>query len=61
MFIISVITTEDGSIKAAESAPAEAICTITTPEGCEVYLPGDEELLAARLAEQEAEQEEQQQ
>ena len=53
MHIIPVITAEDGSISAAESAPVEAICTITTPDGCEVYLPEDEELLAARLAEQE--------
>lgn len=53
MFTIPVNTTEDGSIKAAESAPEEAICTITTPDGCEVYMPGDEEALAARLAEQE--------
>ena len=59
MFTIPVITAEDGSISAAEPAPAEAICTITTPDGCEVYLPGDEELLAARLAEQEQEQEQQ--
>ena len=49
MFTIPVITFEDGSISASEPAPAEAICTITTPDGCEVYLPGDEELLAARL------------
>lgn len=61
MFIIPVITAGDGSISAAEPAPAEAICTITTPSGCEVYMPGDEEALAARLAEQEEEQEEQQQ
>ena len=53
MHIIPVITAEDGSISAAEPAPAEAICTITTPAGCEVYMPGDEEALAARLAEQE--------
>ena len=59
MFTIPVITAEDGSISAAEPAPAEAICTITAPDGCEVYLPGDEELLAARLAEQEQEQEQQ--
>ena len=57
MFTIPVITAEDGSISASETAPAEAICTITTPEGCEVYLPGDEEALAARLAAQEQEQE----
>ena len=54
MFIIPVITTEDSSISASESAPAEAICTVTTPDGCEVYMPGDEELLAARLAAQES-------
>ena len=60
MFTIPVITAEDGSISAAESAPEEAICTITTPDGCEVYLPGDEELLTTRLAAQEQEQEQQQ-
>ena len=53
MHIIPVITAEDGSISAAEPAPAEAICTITTPAGVEVYMPGDEHLLAASLAEQE--------
>lgn len=52
MFIIPIITAEGGSISASEHAPAEAICTITTPAGCEVYMPGDEELLAARLAAQ---------
>ena len=59
MINIPVHITENGSISASEPAPAEAICTITTPDGCEVYLPGDEELLAARLAEQEQEQEQQ--
>ena len=54
MFIIPVITAEDGSISAAEPVPEETICTITTPAGCEVYMPGDEELLAERLAEQES-------
>ena len=53
MFTIPVITAEDGSISASEPAPKEAICTVTTPDGCEVYMPGDEELLAARLATQE--------
>ena len=53
MFIIPVITSEDGSICSSEPAPAAAICTITTPSGCEVYMPGDEEALAARLATQE--------
>lgn len=53
MFTIPVITADDGSIIASVSAPEEAICTITTPSGCEVYLPGDEEALVARLAAQE--------
>ncbi len=53
MFIIPVITADDGSISASEPAPEEAICTITTPDGCEVYMPGDEEALVARLAEQD--------
>lgn len=53
MFVIPVITADDGAIRASEPAPAEAICTITTPAGCEVYMPGDEQLLAERLAEQE--------
>ena len=53
MITIPVITTEDGSISASEPAPANAICTVTTPDGCEVYMPGDEEALAARLTEQE--------
>ena len=56
MFIIPVITAEDGSISASEPAPADAICTITTPAGCEVYMPGDEALLAERLAAQEQQQ-----
>ena len=53
MIIIPVITAEDGSISATESAPDDAICTITTPSGCEVYMPGDEGLLAARMVEEE--------
>ncbi len=53
MFTIPVITAADGSISAAESSPDDAICTITTPAGCEVYMPGDEVLLAARLAAQD--------
>ena len=56
MFTIPIITAEDGSISAAEPAPAEAICTITTPDGCEVYMLGDEEALVARLGEQEQQQ-----
>lgn len=50
MHIIPIITAEDGSIYASEPASADAICTITTPAGCEVYMPGDEQLLAERLA-----------
>lgn len=53
MITIPVVTAADGSISAAEPAPAEAICTITTPAGCEVYMFGDEQLLADRLAAQE--------
>ena len=53
MYTLSVIMAEDGSIRAAEPAPAEAISTITTPDGCEVYMPGDGQLLAERLAVQE--------
>lgn len=50
MYIITVTTAEDGTICASEPAPAEAICTITTPDGCEVYMPEDEEQLLARLS-----------
>ena len=53
MFTIPVITAADGSISASEPAPEEAIFTITTPDGCEVYMPGDETLLAERLAAQD--------
>lgn len=53
MITIPILTAEDGSISASEPAPADAICTITTPAGCEVYMPGDEALLAERLAVQE--------
>ena len=49
MITIPVITAADGSISTAEPAPAEAICTITTPAGCEVYMLGDEQLLTERL------------
>ena len=52
MFIIPVNTAPDDSISASEPAPADAICTITTPAGCEVYMPGDEQDLAIRLAAQ---------
>ena len=52
MFITHIITAEDGSISAAESTPDDAICTITTPDGCEVYMPGDEHLLAERIGSQ---------
>ena len=56
MFTIPIITADDGSIIASEPAPADAICTITTPAGCEVYMPEDEHLLAERLAAQEQQQ-----
>ena len=54
MYIIPAITADDGSISASEPTPADTICTITTPDGCEVYMPGDEALLAERLAAQES-------
>lgn len=53
MITIPVITADDGSISATEPAPADAICTITTPAGCDVYMPGDEQDLAIRLAAQD--------
>lgn len=53
MFTIPVITAADGSISASEPAPVDAICTITTPSGCEVYMPGDEVMLTESLAKQE--------
>ena len=53
MITIPVITATDGSISAAEPAPEDAICTIMTPDGCEVYMLGDEQLLAERLEAQE--------
>ena len=56
MIVIPVKTAADGSICASESSPDDAICTITTPAGCEVYMPGDEELLTTRLAAQEQQQ-----
>ena len=49
MIVIPVTTGPDGSISASETASADAICTVTTPAGCEVYIPGDEQLLAERL------------
>ena len=53
MYIIPVMVDESGSIMAAEPIPKEAICTITTPDGCEVYMHGDEEALSAHLTAQE--------
>ena len=49
MFTIPVSLDENGAISASDPAPADAICTITTPDGCEVYTPGDEQMLAERL------------
>ena len=53
MLMIPVDVAADGTISASEPASSEAICTITTPAGCEVYMPGDEVLLADRLAAQD--------
>lgn len=36
----------DGCLRVAEPIPENAISTALSPDGCEVYLPGDEELLA---------------
>ena len=52
MHIIPVTAADEGATYALFNAPAEAICTITMPSGCEVYMPGDEQLLAERLAAQ---------
>lgn len=40
-----------------ETTPAKAICTVTSPDGIEVYMPGDELPLKARLPELEPEPE----
>ena len=53
------VKTIDGALMVAEPIPENVLSTALSPDGCEVYLPGDEELLAARLAEQEQEQEQQ--
>lgn len=50
MITIPVITDANGSIRAAEPAPLEAICSITTPAGCYVYMPGDEDQLATVMS-----------
>lgn len=55
------VKTIDGVLVVAEPIPEKALSTALSPDGCLVYMPGDEELLASRLAEQEEEQEEQQQ
>jgi len=53
MYIIPVIVDENGSIMASEPIPKEAIRTVITPDGCQVYMPCDEQDLAIRLASQE--------
>lgn len=42
MHIIPVIVDESGAIMAAEPIPKEVIRTVITPEGCQVFMPGDE-------------------
>lgn len=42
MFVIPVITQQDGSIIAERPAPECAIMTVTTPAGVTVYEEGDE-------------------
>ena len=39
----------DGVLMVAEPLPETAISTYLSPDGCEVYMPGDEQLLAERL------------
>ena len=53
MYIVPVIVDESGSFMAAEPIPKEAIMTAITPDGCQVFMPGDEHLLADQLAAQE--------
>ena len=42
MYIIPVIIDESGSIMAAEPIPKDAMRTVITPDGCQVFMPGDE-------------------
>lgn len=43
----------DGVLMVAEPIPENALSTALSPDGCLVYMPGDEQLLAERQAEQE--------
>lgn len=43
MYIIPVIIDESGSIMASEPIPKEAIRTVITPDGCQVFMPDDDE------------------
>ena len=52
MLMIPVDVAADGTISASELIPEEAICPVLTSVGVEVYMPGEEDLLTARLAAQ---------
>lgn len=41
MILIPVVVDESGSLMAAEPIPKEAIMTIITPDGCQVFMTGD--------------------
>lgn len=43
MYIIPVVSDESGSLMAAEPIPKEAIRTVITPDGCQVFMPEDSE------------------
>ena len=43
MYIIPVIVDEVGCLMASEPIPKEAIRTVITPEGCQVFMPEDSE------------------
>lgn len=47
------VKTIDGVLMVAEPIPENALSTALSPGGCLVYMPGDEQLLAERLAAQE--------
>ena len=47
------VKTTDGVLIVAEPIPENALSTALSPDGCLVYMPGDEQLLAERLAAQE--------
>lgn len=53
MKVLPVVNNNDGSWVVGAPIPETAIQTDLTPDGCTVYEVGDEEALAASLAELE--------